>query len=283
MTESYWQDRVVLVTGAARGIGRATAEHLGRHGACLALLDRRAEDVERAAAELGAQGIRCQPFIADQTDEAAVERAVSAIEAEFGSPHALFANAGLAVMRSFSDISTKEWRKVIDVNLTGTFLVVHRVVRSMIAHGIAGSIVLAGSVSGMHPTNRMAHYAAAKAGVIAFGKALARELGTYRIRVNVICPGVIRTEATEPFIAQPQMQSMLRQAIPLGSWGVPDDIALTVAFLLGPESSYINGAVLPVSGGNEAVEWWPLDYSNAGPPDWEKLQANPTSSDGASA
>ncbi len=277
MSESFWVNRVILVTGGGRGIGRATAEHLAELGATIALLDRRAEDVRIVAEELCARGFKCHAYVADQTDEQAIENALAAIDQTLGRVDALFANAGLAVMRSFMEISAKEWRKVIDINLTGTFYVVRRVVESMIQHGVAGSIVLAGSVSGIQPTNRMAHYAAAKAGVIAFGKALARELGTYRIRVNVICPGVILTEATEPFITQPETQTMLRQAIPLGSWGVPHDIARTVTFLLGPESGYINGAVLPVTGGNDAVEWWPLDYSVSGPPDWEKLRVKPKS------
>jgi len=272
MSEAFWPGRVILVTGAARGVGRATAEHLGQLGASVALLDRRADEVSLAASELNALGIDCRPFVADQTDEEAVEQAVSGATAAFGRIDGLFANAGLAVMRPFMEITPKEWRKVLDVNLTGTFLVVQRVVRSMIELGIPGSIVLAGSVSGMHPMNRTAHYASAKAGVIAFGRELARELGSYRIRVNVVCPGVVRTEATEFLITRPEVQTMLQQAIPLGSWCMPKDIAQTVAFFLGPESAYINGAVLPVAGGNEAVEWWPIDYSAPGPPEWEKLR-----------
>ncbi|MCZ7661738.1 MAG: SDR family oxidoreductase [Thermoleophilia bacterium] len=278
MSEGLWTGRVVLVTGAARGVGRGTAEYLGRLGASVALLDRRADEVSAVAEELRAQGVRCESFGADQTDDEAVEQAIAGVIGAFGRIDGLFANAGLAVMRPFMEISLKEWRKVIDVNLTGTFLVVRQVVQTMIDLGIPGSIVMTGSVSGMHPMNQTAHYASAKAGVIAFGRELSRELGSYRIRVNLVSPGVVRTEATEFLITQPAISTMLQQVIPLGSWCMPKDIAQAVAFLLGPQSAYITGAVLPVAGGNEVIEWWPIDYSTPGPPDWEKLRPGSSTS-----
>lgn len=258
----------VMVTGAARGIGRVTAERLAANGVSVSLVDRRKEDAVRAAEEIVARGGAAVGIGADLTDPAAVRSAVSEAEEAFGLVRGAFLNAGWAVMRPFSDIDIEQWDKVIDANLKTTFLVAQALVERLVAAGAEGSLVFAGSVTGLYPTNRMAHYAVAKAGVIALCKALARELGNQRIRVNTVCPGTIATEATKVLLDSDGQKAHASSQIPAGRVGTPDDIADAVVFLLSEQSSYINGAVIPVSGGSDGIEWWPMDYTHAGESQW---------------
>jgi 2-hydroxycyclohexanecarboxyl-CoA dehydrogenase len=239
-------DRVAFVTGGARGIGRAIAGRLAREGARVAVADVDAAGAVLAAEQLGANALG---LALDVTDSTSVRAAVGAAIAHFGRIDALVNNAGWDKVEPFVDASEATWDKVLAINLRGPIAVTRAVLDGMIERR-AGWIVSISSDAGRVGSSGEVVYSAAKAGVIGFSKALARELARHAIHVNVVCPGPTNT----PLLAQvgadnPKLVQSLARAVPFGRIGEPDDIAGAVAFLISDDAAFITGQTLSVSGG----------------------------------
>ncbi len=243
---SALQGQIALVTGASRGIGRATLLELGRQGATVigtATSDAGAADIASALAEVGiAGGGRCL----NVTDAAACESLVGAIEKDFGPVSILVNNAGITRDNLALRMKDEEWAAVIDTNLSSVFRMSRLVMRGMMK-ARSGRIVNITSVVGSSGNPGQANYAAAKAGVAGMTRALARELGSRNITVNCVAPGFIDTDMTRA-LGDTQRDTLLGQ-IALGRLGRPEEIAATVAFLASPAASYISGVTLHANGG----------------------------------
>lgn len=227
--------RSVLVTGGNRGIGLAIARELAANGDKVAVTYRSGEPPE------GLLGVRC-----DITDSAQVDAAFKEVEETHGPVEVLVANAGVTKDQLLALMSEDDFSSVLDTNLTGAFRVAKRAVRGMMRKRF-GRIVLISSVVGLLGSGGQANYAASKAGLVGFGRSLARELGSRNITVNIVSPGFIATDMTAAL--DEDRQTEIKKNIPLGRFGGTDDIARTVSFLTGPGADYITGAVIPVDGG----------------------------------
>ena len=238
------QGEIVLVTGASRGIGAAIADELAAQGATV---------IGTATSESGAAAIgeRLAPSgghgrALDVTDAAAVEALFEAISKEFGSISILVNNAGITRDNLLMRMKEEDWQAILDTNLTSVYRTSKAVMRGMMK-ARKGRIINIASVIGVTGNAGQANYAAAKAGIIAFSKSLAKEIGSRGVTVNVVAPGFIDTDMTR---AMPQeAKDALLGQIALGRLGEPADIARTVAFLAGPAASYITGETLHVNGG----------------------------------
>ena len=253
MSASGLEGKVAVVTGAARGIGFAIAAALTAQGVGVWLLDRREEELIAAADRLGQPGTG-RTLVVDHTKREEVDSAFARVVEETGRPDVLVANAGWAVYRPFLEIDPDHWGSVIDRNLTGTFHVAQAGAKVMTGHGSDRSIVLVSSISALTPTREFAHYAAAKAGIVALGRVMASELGPDGIRVNVLCPGYIATSALASIPDRDAVVEKVARGVPLGRFGTPEEVAATAVFLASPAASFVNGAVLSISGGTESLD-----------------------------
>ncbi len=235
--------KVVMVTGAAQGIGRAIAELLAEKGADIALID--VADCTETAAAVEAKGARAVFHKADVGDLPEVEKAVAAVVAEMGGIYGLVNNAGITRDKLLLRMSEEEWDLVLRVNLKSVFNCTKTVLRQMMKTG--GSIVNVSSLAGVAGNAGQANYAASKAGIIGFTKTIAKEYGDRGIRVNAVAPGFIGTEMTAR-LPEKYRESMV-QSIPLKRPGEPIDVARVVYFLLSEYSSYVTGEVINVNGG----------------------------------
>ncbi len=238
------RNRTCLVTGASRGIGAAIADTLAARGATV---------VGTATSEAGAAAIgeRLSAWggagrMLDVTDAAAVEALVDAIGTEFGPVSILVNNAGITRDNLLMRMKDEDWQAILDTNLTSVYRASKAVMRGMMK-ARRGRIVNIASVIGVTGNAGQANYAAAKAGIIAFSKSLAKEIGSRGITVNVVAPGFIATDMTRD-LPEAAKDAMLGQ-IALGRLGEPADIARAVAFLAGPSAAYITGETLHVNGG----------------------------------
>ncbi|WP_321883277.1 SDR family oxidoreductase [Paraburkholderia bannensis] len=238
--------RVVLVTGACGGIGRALCKRFVDAGDTVLALDREAAAVQQLADEFGAQ--RLEALAADVSDAAAVADAVARAVAARGPVDVAVANAGAALGTSLARTDAASWQHDVDLNLNGTYYTVEAVRASMIERR-SGVLVLIGSVNGLSALGHPA-YSAAKAGLVSYTKALAMELGPHGIRANIVCPGTVKTPAWHARVAQhPQIFEELKKWYPLGDVATPDDIADAVQFLASPQARVITGVALPVDAG----------------------------------
>ncbi len=237
-------NRVALVTGAGRGIGRAIALRLAAEGGRVAVTDIDGETARQTAAEIGGAGIRM-----DVTDAASVRAGVARAEAELGPIEVLVNNAGWDKTEPFVKSAEETWDKVLAINLRGPIRVTRSVLDGMIERG-RGRIVSIGSDAGRVGSSGEAVYSAAKAGLIGFSKTLARELARYQINVNVVCPGPTNTQLLKDVGGDsPKLVEALRRAVPFGRIGEPEEIAAAVAFLASDDAAFITGQTLSVSGG----------------------------------
>jgi 3-oxoacyl-[acyl-carrier protein] reductase len=235
----------VLVTGASRGIGRAIASRLAGQGATVvaAARDDHAAD---CAAQIAAQGGRAEAISLDVTDAAAIEAAPGGVVARHGRLDILVSNAGITRDQLLMRMKRDDWDAVLATNLTATFLLAQAAMRPMLKQR-GGRIVAVSSVVGQMGNAGQANYAASKAGLIGFAKALAREVATRAITVNVVAPGLIETDMTRAL--QDKAQVDWATQIPLGRLGSVDDVAAAVCYLASDEAAYITGHVLAVNGG----------------------------------
>jgi len=235
--------KVAIVTGGSRGIGRAIAGDLAGVGAKVAILGRDQANAIAAAGEIGngARGYRCDVSLASE-----IETALAAIEHDLGAPDILVNNAGLTRDNLLFRIGEDDWDEVLDTNLKGPFLVTKLAARGMIKRRW-GRIVNITSVVGLMGNKGQANYAASKAGLIGFTKAVARELASRNVTVNAVAPGYIDTELTRNI--SEEAKQTLQAAIPLARLGTGHDVAAAVLFLASDLASYITGQVLVVDGG----------------------------------
>jgi 3-oxoacyl-[acyl-carrier protein] reductase len=232
------EGRLALVTGGSRGIGRAIAVELANAGAQVVVGYRSgADEAGQVAAEIGGRAV--------QADVSDPEQAARLVE-EAGAIDILVNNAGLTRDGLIARMSDEDWRTVIDTNLGGVFATCRAAARGMMKRR-SGAIVNLSSVVGVHGNPGQTNYAASKAGIIGFTKALARELATRSVRANAIAPGYIETGLTE--VLPDGVRDALLASTPLGRLGVPSDVAGAVRFLCSDEASFITGEVLLVDGG----------------------------------
>ncbi|MCC6223974.1 MAG: SDR family oxidoreductase [Thermoleophilia bacterium] len=236
-----------LVTGASRGIGRATAERLAALGADVALVQRDGAAATVAAVE--ALGRRAIVVPADLGDPPAAEAAVQEAAARLGRLDVCVANAGTIVREPALEAALEEFRRVVDVNLISAFAVTRAAARIFAAAGGGGRIVHVASLLSFHGGVGVASYSASKGGVAQLAKAQANEWAPLGIRVNAIAPGYTETELTEALRADGRRLAEITDRIPAGRWASAAEIADAIAFLVSPAGRYVHGAVLPVDGG----------------------------------
>ena len=239
-------NKVALITGAAQGIGLATALKFAQEGAHVVICDIKQASVDAAVDAANALGVRAQGFVVDVTQRDMVDAVVADTLAEFGAIDILVNNAGITQDARLQKMTLEQFDRVIDVNLRGVFHCTQAVADAMVAKG-SGVILNASSVVGIHGNFGQTNYAASKFGVIGFTKTWARELGPKGIRVNAVAPGFIATPILDT-IPEKILASMKSQ-VPLARLGSPEEVANVYAFLASDEASYVNGAVLEVSGG----------------------------------
>ncbi len=247
-----------LVTGASSGIGRAAALALARAGARVVVnhLTSERDAAEAVVAEIASHGGEAFAQPGDVSDEADVRALVAAAVARFGTLHVLVNNAGIQRDAALADMTLEDWRKVIDVNLTGQFLCAREAAREFLRRGIdpavsraAGKIVCMSSVHQAIPWAKHVNYAASKGGVLMLMESLAQELAPERIRVNAIAPGAIRTPINRAAWQTPAARRDLESLIPYGRIGDAEDVAQAVVWLASDASDYVTGTTLVVDGG----------------------------------
>jgi 2-hydroxycyclohexanecarboxyl-CoA dehydrogenase len=251
-TNPFPAERTAVVTGAAspRGIGRATADRLARDGWSVAILDLDGEAAKRTAAEIGGnRSVAALGVAADVADPDSVEAAIAQVEAGLPPVVGLANVAGVSSAVDFLDLTLAEWDRVFDINMRGAYLVTRRVVPTMLAAGV-GRIVSVSSVSAQRGggTYSKVPYSAAKAALIGFSRALARELGPHGITVNCVAPGPIDTDIMGGPLTE-ERKAALGAAGMVGRVGTVAEVAALVAFLLGEEAGYITAATYDINGG----------------------------------
>ena len=244
--EKTLDNQAAIVTGATRGIGRAIALELARQGATVIGTATSEAGAQAISSAFEAAGLKGRGAVLNVNDAAAAEALIDATVKEFGGLAILVNNAGITQDNLAMRMKDDEWDSVIDTNLKSVFRLSRAVLRPMMkAKG--GRIINITSVVGSSGNPGQANYAAAKAGVAGMTRALAREIGSRGITVNCVAPGFIDTDMTKDLPAE--QQAALKQQIPLGRLGSPDDIAHAVAFLASPQAAYITGTTLHVNGG----------------------------------
>ncbi len=233
---------LAVITGGARGIGRATAARMADEGASVAVVD-----VDRAAAEQLTAELGVPAFVADVSDPQACTQAINEAAALLGGLTVLFNNAGVGAAMPLHKYSDAEWSRLVDVNLAGTFHGIRSAVPLMRSRG--GAIVNHASVSGVRPTRFEGPYSAAKAGVISLTMDAALEYAP-SIRVNCVSPGLVETDLTAVVLGDPGLRAEIEAATPLGRIGTAEDVANLVVFLASPLASYVTGQNIVIDGGS---------------------------------
>ncbi|HVV91307.1 MAG TPA: 3-oxoacyl-ACP reductase FabG [Solirubrobacterales bacterium] len=244
----WWPAATALVTGAGRGIGFGIARELTRRGAHVAICERDPELAAGAAERLADEPGSVSIEICDVTDSAAVDAAVESVLARQGRLDVVVNNAGITRTNMIWNLTDEEWAAVIGTNLTSQFYVMRAAVRLWMKEN-GGAIVNISSIGGLRGSVGQANYASAKSGIVGLTKSGALELGRYGVRVNAVAPGTTATEMTEPILANEKLRDKIVGEVLLGRLGTVEDIAAAVAFLAGPEASWVTGKVLTVDGG----------------------------------
>ena len=248
------EGKVAIVTGAASGIGRASAILFAREGARTVIVDQKAEALNDTAKAMAQYGSDVQTVAADTSNEDDVKAYIDRAVTSFGGLDVVYANAGISgglVPPPLLEQTAENWLRVLQVNLVGTFLAIKHAAPHMIAKG-RGSIILTASVAGLRANAGGAPYSASKAGVVSLAQTAANSLLSTGVRVNAICPGLIETGMTRELFERARergTQDKIGQLNPLQRPGRPEEIAAMALFLASDELSYVNGMAFPVDGG----------------------------------
>jgi 3-oxoacyl-[acyl-carrier protein] reductase len=244
-----FEGQVAIVTGAANGIGAATARRLGQEGAAVVCADLDAPAAEATAAVIQGAGGKAVATGVDVTQRSQVEAMLAAAVAAFDHVDVLANIAGIAHDEPFLEITDEWWNRTLAVNLTGVFYCSQIVARHMVERGIAGRIVHMASTNGLVGEELLAHYNASKFGVVGLTKTMAIELAPHNIRVNSVCPGLIQTRLTQSAIDNPEWVKGYLPKIPMKRFGKPEEVAAAVAYLASTDSGFITGNQLVIDGG----------------------------------
>jgi glucose 1-dehydrogenase len=251
MTEGrFLSGRRALVTGAATGIGRATAKRLAQEGATVVVNHIPGDPADEAVGEIRAAGGQAIAIEADVSRENQVAGMFEQASRELDGPVDLLVNnAGVEAPFDLQDMPLEEWNRVLSINLTGPFLCSREMVRPLIAEGLPGTIVNVSSVHEVIPWPKFSHYCASKGGLKLFSQTIARELAPHGIRVALVAPGAILTPINKELIASEEKRREVEEEIPWGRLGQPEEIAAAIAWLAGPDAEYVVGSTLFVDGG----------------------------------
>jgi NAD(P)-dependent dehydrogenase (short-subunit alcohol dehydrogenase family) len=241
-------EQVAIVTGAGRGLGRAMAVALARAGADCVVVARREDDLAETVAAVAAAGRRAHAVPGDVTDPAIAPRAVELAQREFGRVDILVNNAGLYHMQPIEETSVEDWRRVLEVNLVGSFLFTSAVAPAFKAQK-RGKVVNISSILGRIGVGNATAYCAAKGGIAAFTRSLAVEWAPFGIGVNAIAPGLFNTDMSKGVFENPEMYASIMDGIPRGVHGEPADLDGTIVYLCSSASDHMVGQVLHVDGG----------------------------------
>ncbi|MFH0935293.1 MAG: 3-oxoacyl-[acyl-carrier-protein] reductase [Candidatus Omnitrophota bacterium] len=241
-----FKDKVAFITGAGRGIGRAIALGFAREGADVALGDINKTDTDKTCADIEAMGRRGLSIETDVTNPASVGEAINKILDKFSKVDILINNAGITKDNLLLRMSEEQWDTVLKVNLSGSFNCIKAVSRPMIKQR-SGKIINIASIIGIIGNAGQANYSASKAGIIALTKTAAKELSGRNVNVNAVAPGFIETEMTARL--PEELKKKMMQAIPLGRFGSPSDVAAVCMFLASEDAAYITGQTIVVDGG----------------------------------
>ena len=245
--------RSALVTGGSGGIGKATAARLAAEGARVMINGRTPDRVEAALSELSAPRV-IGGVVADISRSEEAEALVAQVVERLGRVDILVNSAGIdGAGVNALELTNEEWQRVLDANLTGPFLVARAAARNMAENG-GGAIVNVASLNGLEAEPNFADYNSSKGGLVMLTRSLAVDLVKHKIRVNAVCPGYILTPMTEGCATDPDIGPAIRQAIPMGRFGDPAEVAAAIAFLASDDASYITGEVLVVDGGRFASQ-----------------------------
>ena len=241
--------RTALITGASRGLGKAMALALAEAGAGIALVSRDETKLNEVAKQIRDGGGRAEVFAADVTDEAQVARVRDAVAEKFGGAlHILVNNAGINIRKPLTDFTLAEWRSVLDTNLTSVFLVCRAFVPMMKGRGYGRIVNMTSMMSHISLPGRTA-YSASKTALLGFNRALALELAAEKITVNGISPGVCDTEINAPLMQNAELRAQFLAKIPVGRFGLPDEIAKLAVYLCSEEAGFITGTDIVIDGG----------------------------------
>jgi 2-hydroxycyclohexanecarboxyl-CoA dehydrogenase len=240
------QDKIAVVTGAASGIGRATARALAQQGAQVIVADIDRDKGEAGAAALREQGLKAEYVAVDMTDPASIDAFAAEVQARFGAVDVLVNGAGWGRTQPFWEGTPEFWAKLVALNFVGPMQLTKALLPRMMERG-GGKIVNVASDAGRVGSLGETVYSGAKGGLIAFTKSLARETARYKVNVNCVCPGP--TDTPLMAVVPEKVQEALAKAIPMRRLGKPEEVADAIAFFAGPHSDYVTGQVLSVSGG----------------------------------
>ena len=243
------KDKVAIVTGSARGIGRAIALRFGQEGARVAIVDLRGKEGRETVRLIERAGGRAAFVRTDVSDQRQVQAMVDAVVERWGTIHILVNNAGICPFEGFLEMSEDVWDQVLEVNLKGYFLCSQAVAKAMVEQGVKGRIIAVSSISSEFGGSSQAHYCASKAGINLLVKSMAISLGPYGITCNVVLPGTVETDINREALADSRVRDYWSKRAPLGRLGRPEDVAGPVLFFASDDSEWCTGSMLVVDGG----------------------------------